>query len=59
MDDLSEDELVAVLGSLFQAAGYLASHGQAGIERASTIASSVFLHGTARCQDGAVSTPER
>ncbi len=58
-EDLSEDELVAVLGALFQAAGHLASQGQAGIERASTIASSVFVDGTARRQGGAASTPGR
>jgi len=58
-EDLSEDELVTVLGALFQAAGYLASHGQAGIERAATIATSVFLDGTARCHGGVAATPGR
>jgi len=58
-EDLSEDEHVAVLGALFQAAGYLASHGQAGIERAATIATSVFLDGTARCHGGVAATPGR
>jgi TetR/AcrR family transcriptional regulator, mexCD-oprJ operon repressor len=46
-DDLTEDELTAVLGALIQAAAHLASQGH-GVERAATIASSVFLKGTAR-----------
>jgi TetR/AcrR family transcriptional regulator, mexCD-oprJ operon repressor len=45
--DLSEDELLVTLGALVQAASHLLSHDQAGIERAATIASSVFLHGVA------------
>jgi TetR/AcrR family transcriptional regulator, mexCD-oprJ operon repressor len=44
--DLSEDEMVIILGALVQAASYLVSQGQAGTERAATIASSVFLNGT-------------
>jgi AcrR family transcriptional regulator len=46
--DLSEDETTAVLGALIQAASLLADQGNAGVERAATIASSVFLDGIAR-----------
>lgn len=50
-EDLSEDEMAIVLGSLVQAASHLVSQGQAGIERAATIASSVFLNGTGRARE--------
>jgi TetR/AcrR family transcriptional repressor of mexCD-oprJ operon len=47
-EDLSEDEMTVVLSALVQAASHLVSQGQAGLERAATIASSVFLNGTER-----------
>jgi AcrR family transcriptional regulator len=48
--DLSEDETVAVLAALLQAATQLAIQGHAGVERAATLATSMFLDGTA-CRD--------
>ncbi len=45
--DLTENETTAVLGALIQVATLLANEGQASVERAATIASSIFLDGTA------------
>ena len=47
-EDLSETEMLSVLQGLVQAASRLVSRGEAGVERAATIASSVFLDGIAR-----------
>lgn len=55
--DLSQDELLVTLGALVQAASRLRSQDQAGIERAATIASSVFLYGAARPREQAPAAP--
>ncbi len=47
-DDLSEDELIVLFGSLVQAAAHFVSEDRMGIERAAAIASSAFLGGTTR-----------
>lgn len=47
-DDLSEDELIVLFGSLVQAAAHFVSEHHVGIERAAAIASSAFLGGTTR-----------
>ncbi len=47
-DDLSEDELIVLFGSLVQAAAHFVSENHMGIERAAAIASSAFLGGTTR-----------
>ncbi len=43
--DLAEPELLAVLGSLIEMAAQMAAQGKAGIERAASIARSVFMDG--------------
>lgn len=55
--DISEDEMLVMLGALVHAASHLLSNDQAGIERAATIASSIFLNGVARHQGSASPQP--
>jgi TetR/AcrR family transcriptional repressor of mexCD-oprJ operon len=51
--DLTTDELAILLGSLLQAAARMAAEHRAGVEKAAALVTSVFLHGTQNCGNGA------
>ena len=51
---LSVEELLFLLGYLLQAAARMAAEGQAGVEKAAALVTSVFLHGTENRKDAPV-----
>jgi TetR/AcrR family transcriptional regulator, mexCD-oprJ operon repressor len=58
---LSVEDLLFLLGYLLQAAARMAGEGQAGVEKAAALVTSVFLHGTENRKDAPAGarTPDR